>query len=180
MSSSNNNHRISTAENILLFLSEMYERAALCKLDPFQYEKYLYYKQVREENETRKRERKNVRQSLSRLVQAGCVVEQGKKYRLSPSGWLRFSLAYAKVVKKQKSLAREGKRRNLIVLFDVPEKQREIRDTLRKLLYSLGFTMLQRSVFLGSNPDSFEVVSKVVANANVGDRVKLMIVDRIL
>ncbi len=172
---------LSTTENLLLFLGEAVERVALGKFDPFKYEKYLYYKNRREEIESRRRERKTIQQSLSRLIRAGCVIEKGKKYRLTPSGWLRFSLAYGKAVKKQKKRSRRrGNRKNMIVLFDVPEKQRHIRDTLRKLLYSLGFSLFQQSVFIGSNPDSFEIISKVIANADVGDRVKLMIVEKIL
>ncbi len=41
-----------------------------------------------------------------------------------------------------------GNNARLIVLFDIPQPKAHIRDALRRLLKSLGFTMIQRSIWV--------------------------------
>jgi DNA-binding transcriptional regulator PaaX len=44
-----------------------------------------------------------------------------------------------------------------IVLFDIPEEKRKIRDALRKKLKNLGFLEFQKSVFIFPYPCSNEI-----------------------
>ena len=89
--------------------------------------------------------------TLSRLKKKGYVAnekrgvwnitEAGKKYVLS----------------KLPRLHRTGKKvpataKNMIVVFDIPESKRKMRDWLRIELVALGFEMLQKSVWFGPAP----------------------------
>ncbi len=177
--------RFSVADKVLTVLSKIYElneRAARGLVDPLTYEKHMYWERIREENEERKQERRRVKQTLSVLEQAGHIVHSGKAYRLTPSGWLKFAISYSRAMKRLKKKKRANTRgkRKMIVVFDIPERERSSRNVLRNLLYALGFSMFQRSVFIGSDPKSFEVVSKVVVNAGIADKVKLLVVDQVL
>lgn len=53
--------------------------------------------------------------------------------------------------------------KNLIVIFDVPEKKKRYREWLRSELVGFGFELIQKSVWLGSAlPKEFvEYLSKV-------------------
>lgn len=46
----------------------------------------------------------------------------------------------------------KSKNKNLIVIFDIPEKHRPKRDLLRAELVALGFEYLQKSVWFGAGP----------------------------
>jgi DNA-binding transcriptional regulator PaaX len=46
----------------------------------------------------------------------------------------------------------KNKDKNLIIIFDIPEKERQKRDWLRGELVALGFVSLQKSVWFGPAP----------------------------
>ena len=98
---------------------------------------------------------------LSRLKKQGFVE---KKRKGNKTWWKVTSLGKKKLEKVKITFHfprfnmrhEKGNDINLIV-FDIPEKHRAKRDWLRSILLSLGFTLLQKSVWIGKNklPEEF-------------------------
>ncbi|MEW6610828.1 MAG: hypothetical protein AB1352_04380 [Patescibacteria group bacterium] len=99
------------------------------------------------------------------------------KYRLTPKGWLKFALNYAQQFKSLpiSKIKQDG----YILIFDIPEKYRHFRDTLRNVLYSLGFSQLQKSVFFTQDKKAFEFAGRIVVNCELEDRVKFVIAEKV-
>lgn len=60
--------------------------------------------------------------------------------------------------------------KNLVVMYDIPERKKKERDWLRRQLIEFGYTMIQRSVWVGPSPLPREFVEYVRA---IGLRGKL-------
>jgi DNA-binding transcriptional regulator PaaX len=95
-----------------------------------------------------------LRTTLSRLKKRGLVqnknavwsiTEQGKKYLETKLATLLLPHPiYTESLKKRE--------KNMIIAFDIPEKYRKKRDWLRIELINLGFSPIQKSVWLGPAP----------------------------
>ena len=90
--------------------------------------------------------------------------ENHKKLELTTAGRRKLDLLRSELDKKLKSALPEvtlyeKKRgdRYIIIVFDIPEKERRKRAWLRSVLKNLGFAMLQKSVWLGKAklPENF-------------------------
>lgn len=66
----------------------------------------------------------------------------------------------------------------LMVIFDIPESHGEQRRQLRTLLQYLGFSQVQRSVWMSPN-DHAELVSDTIVDLSLGDWVQVYEVSRI-
>ncbi len=92
------------------------------------------------------RNRRHFKIVLDRLKKDGLIEETAGE-------WLATGLAKSKMLPKfmpvPAAYPREKDVTLKIVVFDVPEKQREKRDWLRDSLRNLGFKMLQKSVWVG-------------------------------
>ena len=105
-------------------------------------------------------DRKRLYQILKRLRMEGFVktikdVDGIEKIKLDEKGktrWLQYQFNDLKL----KSPKRWDKKWR-IVLFDIPESQKCIRDSLRKKLKKLGFLEFQKSVFIYPYPCEDEV-----------------------
>ena len=135
----------------------------------------------REARAQARRERQRVAKAFHNLVQADCVTAvKGKegKYALTPKGWLKYARYYSSHLHKQSKTPQKGK--GFIVIFDIPEKQRHFRDTFRRVLYALGFSQLQLSVFLTHDEKAFEFAARVIANCELDDCARLVIAEKIM
>lgn len=89
--------------------------------------------------------------ALNKLKHQGLVVRVGKlrsvKWKITTEGKQYIKNLYLAVpeIPKQDGIMR-------LVIFDIPEKQRYKRDLIRAELVSYNFKMLQKSVWLGTNP----------------------------
>lgn len=105
-------------------------------------------------------DRKQLYQILKRLRMEG-VIETVKcankieKIRLGEKGKMRW-LQYQFNDMELKSSRRWDKKWR-IVLFDIPESKKHIRDALRKKLKNLGFLEFQKSVFIYPYPCQDEI-----------------------
>ena len=127
----------------------------------------------------KKREQMRTKRAFRNLLDADLVnAVKGKEgyYRVTPKGWIKYALCYAKHFKKKGT---KGERKSYIIIFDIPEQHRGFRDTLRRVLYSLGFLQLQRSVFITHDETALQFASRVVANCELEDRVKFVIADKV-
>ncbi len=90
---------------------------------------------------------------LARLKEKGFVRKDEEEWIITKKGkeFLKKKLKIDLYRKAPKNMPKE-----LIIVFDIPEKQRKKRDWLRRELRRLGFVMLQQSVWLGPIlPESF-------------------------
>src|SRR6185503_5238760 len=65
-----------------------------------------------------------------------------------------------------------------IVIFDINEKKRKLRDQIRNLLVSLGFIRLQNSVWVYPY-DCEDIIWLIKSNVGVGKDILYLIVDEI-
>ena len=132
-----------------------------------------------DQRERIKREKKRINKAFENLMRADLVTGvKGKegKYQLTPKGWITYARYYAAYLHET---TKGGKGKGYLIIFDIPEKYRHFRDTLRRVLYSLGLSQLQLSVFLTHDPKAFEFVGRIVANCDLGDRVKFVVAEKV-
>ncbi|MDP4020492.1 MAG: hypothetical protein Q8P58_00400 [Candidatus Adlerbacteria bacterium] len=127
----------------------------------------------------RKRDpRRRVRETVSRLKHKGLVefrFEEGKqRLRLTAKGKRLTSSIWSErfVLKKPKHW--DGKWR--LVIFDIAEKRRSIRDKIRHLVFRLGFLRLQDSVWVYPY-DCEELVTLLKTDLRIGREVLYVIAD---
>lgn len=112
--------------------------------------------------EIRKREKEGATQALQETTFRSVLARLKKQGLIeSPSRgiWQATKKAiglYAAVSEKkiayERFLLEHGKKRNTIIIFDVPEKKSSIRNYLRSELVALGYELLQKSVWIGGGP----------------------------
>ena len=126
-----------------------------------------------------RREQRRVQKAFENLLRADLVTAvKGKKgeYKLTPKGWMKYALSYAGHYPKGN---KSEKGKGFIVIFDIPERYRGFRDVFRRVLYSLGFSQLQRSVFLTYDLKAFKFVGRIIVNCELEDRVKCVVADKV-
>jgi len=86
-----------------------------------------------------------------------------------------------KVLRTKLRMAEKKKRRDgkwLMVIFDIPEKKRKLRILFREYLRTLGFQMLQRSVWV-SPFDVFKEVEEVIRRYELDPYIKMFLIEEI-
>ena len=109
-------------------------------------------KRMREEKR-RMMSEESFRSALSRLKKQGMVENEGRGvWGLTKKG---MALAFGAENKKKEYERARGSsrsRKDTIVIFDVPEDRKKMRDYLRSELVALGYEQLQKSVWIGGGP----------------------------
>ena len=115
-----------------------------------------------------------IRQSLRRLENYGFIERKESKYELTMKGakLVRYIL---NIKKSQKKLWDKKYR---VVIFDIPEKKRRVRDWLRQELNLLGYQKLQNSVFIGKLPLPSEVIEEI-KKEKISNCVNYLLVDKV-
>lgn len=94
--------------------------------------------------------RHRVKYEVERMKKRGWVIEaekQGKKFlKLTKKG--RLAALNRRISVLQKATKKQWDGRWVMAVFDIPEKGREERDTIRRVLKSVGFYPLQKSVYV--------------------------------
>ena len=117
--------------------------------------------------------------ALGRLVAKGLVTfveEDGKRYaRITEKGerMLQMETERTAIAKK-----REWDRRWRVVIFDIPERRKSVRASLRRFMNEYGFVRLQDSVWIYPY-DCEDLIALAKANFRVGADVLYMIVERL-
>jgi DNA-binding transcriptional regulator PaaX len=121
-----------------------------------------------------------LKSSLSRLISAGYLklVEEGgkKRVRLTKKGE-----AYAALLGEGKLAPKKSKRWDKkwrLLIFDIPERRRKVRDQIRASLTTLGFVRLQDSVWAYPY-DCEDLITLLKADFKIGRDVLYVIADRI-
>lgn len=115
-----------------------------------------------------------------RLVAKGYVVwieRDDKKFlRITPAGRKTFAFEQAKVALKNQK--KKWDRRWRMIVFDVPERRRRVRNRLRAVMLDIGFVRLQDSVWIYPY-DCEDFVALLKAELKIGKDVLYAIVDTI-
>ena len=98
--------------------------------------------------------KKRCRALIKRLEQQGLVertLKRGKLFiRLTAKGTARLAhIQGIQELKETPATAHTEGARWIIIIFDIPEKKRSQRDWVRKTLTTMGFSMMQKSVWIG-------------------------------
>ena len=124
--------------------------------------------------------RRRVRESVYRLKHKGLVefqVEGGKKrLRLTSAGERAMNSIWNNNIRLKAPRKWDGKWR--MVIFDIPEKKRGVRDRIRNLVSRLGFMRLQDSVWVYPY-DCEELVALLKTDLKIGRAVLYVIADAI-
>lgn len=103
------------------------------------------------------------------------IIKSNKKgYILTTMGKERLFMLRIKETNKKKML----KGRWLMVFFDIPEKERSKRDSLRKMLRGLGFEQMQKSIWICPY-DVEKEVKEGVEMMDIGKYTQLLMVEKL-
>ena len=93
---------------------------------------------------------------LARLKKEGLVEKKNNFWKITSLG-KKFLRNNKKIIKHSQGEKTIKQKKNLIIIFDIPETKRYKRDWLRIELVLLGFEQIQKSVWIGpgSLPKSF-------------------------
>ena len=113
-----------------------------------------------------------------RLQQRGLIIEvateKGPRLQLTPRGETAIEKILAREYRIPEQIRWDGKWRMLI--FDIREKRRRIRTTLRNLLAGAGFIRLQDSVWIHPYPcDEFVAIARAHLSSGVGELRSLVV-----
>lgn len=123
-----------------------------------------------------KRQREYVGSSASKMVKKGLLKYNGKFYELTRRGQeqlLKWELLNFKFKKPKKW---DGRWR--VIIFDIPDKKRKIRDRIRYLFKSAGFYLLQQSVWVYPY-DCEDVIALLKTDFGVGKSLLYLIVEEL-
>ena len=123
-----------------------------------------------------KRQKEIMLRSKDRLIEDGLLKYQNGFIVLTKKGEIRLELLEMKNWRMNKSKKWDGRWRMLI--FDIPEKKKPLREKIRSTLFSIGFLRLQDSVWI--YPYACEdLVNLLKADFQVGKDLLYLIVDSI-
>ena len=123
-----------------------------------------------------KRQDEIVRSSASRLAKKGLLVYQNGRYELTKDGEKKlrqWALQEYKFMRPQK-----WDKKWRVIIFDIPEKKKKVRDQIRNLLVSAGFFRLQDSVWVYPY-DCEDIIGLLKTDFGIGRDLLYMIVDEI-
>ena len=112
--------------------------------------------------------------SRKKLLDAGLITYEGNFFRITPKGErkLRQLELHDYQLKKPKRWDKKWR----VVIFDVSEKRRPLRELLRHTLIRIGFTRLQDSVWVYPY-DCEDLMTLLKADYKIGKEVLYMIVE---
>lgn len=123
-----------------------------------------------------RRQKEYVGSSASKMVKRGLLKFNGKFYEPTPKGqnlMRRWQFADFKLEKPKRW---DEKWR--VIIFDIPEKRRKIRDQIRILFKSAGFYLLQESVWAYPY-DCEDVLTLLKSDLGVSKNILYLIVDEL-
>lgn len=115
-----------------------------------------------------------IRQSIWRLKKLGFVEKKEGKIALTLAG--KILAKY--IINRKKILNKKWDGKYRVVIFDIPEKQKETRNWLRKELYLLNYKKLQMSVFI-SKYSLTEDLIKEIKRRKIGNYVNYLLVNKV-
>ncbi|MBT4277133.1 CRISPR-associated endonuclease Cas2 [Candidatus Falkowbacteria bacterium] len=128
-----------------------------------------YYNEKRRRIEDKK-EQKRIYAQIYHLKRFKYINKKG----FTLKGLKKLLIAKGKIKKENEKWDKKWR----IVIFDIPEKKKELRNYLRNILIDLGFEKCQNSVWI-SPYDNFEEIQNIIKRLEIAKFVVLMVVDKI-
>jgi PaaX-like protein len=116
----------------------------------------------------------SIRVARNRLVRQGLLVWEGKKLRLTEKGCKRLNSWALKDYQIPKPKRWDERWR--VLIFDIPERRKGLRDKVRRTLETVGFVRLQDSVWIYPY-DCEELITLLKADFKIGKDLLYLIVD---
>jgi hypothetical protein len=118
----------------------------------------------------------NISRARKKLLSDGCIFYEGPYTRLTDKGRRRLELIQAREILLEKSHHWDGRWR--VLIFDIPEYRKHVRDKTRELIRSFGFEPLQKSVWIYPYPCE-DLIVLLKAELKIGKDMLYMIVDEL-
>ena len=95
-------------------------------------------------------QKQTIRRAIGRLIKQGYIRKDGDRYHITSVGQKRLddAIRRAQISLARNKRAQKWDKKWRIVIFDIKEKRRAVRDELRSLLITTGFVKLQDSVWV--------------------------------
>ncbi|OGL66622.1 CRISPR-associated endonuclease Cas2 [Candidatus Uhrbacteria bacterium RIFCSPHIGHO2_12_FULL_47_11] len=123
----------------------------------------------RQEQTRKYEERERLRELKARKWIETKKIGEKLMVRLTAKGWQQVLRDRMRCTK---TMCKDG--RCIIVVFDVPESERHVRDTLRWILAECGFSMLQKSVWF-SNKDVMDDLCALLQGTKLNKWVRIVV-----
>lgn len=118
----------------------------------------------------------NISRSRKRFIRQGLIVERDGRLRITDRG--QRELRLIEVREAARNLNRKWDGRWRILIFDIPEYRKAVRNKIRRSLQSVGFMRLQDSVWIYPY-DCEDLIVLLKADFKIGKDVLYMIVDEL-
>lgn len=126
--------------------------------------------------DSKERQKEIIKRSRDRLVKSGLLAYQDGFLRLTPKGEMKLKSLEMKDWKKARPKKWDGRWR--VLIFDIPEKRKPLREKVRSALLSIGFIRLQDSVWLYPY-DCEDFINLLKADFKIGKDLLYLIVESI-
>lgn len=123
-----------------------------------------------------RRQKEVINRARDRLLRQGLLIREGGYLHLTPKGERAIRLFEARKSGTTQPRKWDGKWR--ILIFDIPEYRRPLRNKIRQTLLAIGFVRLQDSVWIYPY-DCEDLVALLKADFKVGKDVLYMIVEEL-
>lgn len=161
-------------EEFLLKIGELIEALK----QPVTMDKFYHYCYGDLSNYKDKKKKQKIYSTFYSLKKNNYLIKKGKGnksfYILTPKALIKILKIKNKIRKRKKW---DGKYR--IVIFDIPEKFKKIRDLFRRSLYQLNFKELQESILI-SEDNLFDEVERLANYLGIREYIKLILADEII
>lgn len=124
----------------------------------------------------KRRQNEYVSSSASKLARRGLLFYDGKRYCMTPKG--EYLLHQWQFADFRLERPKRWDRKWRVIVFDIPEKKRRVRDRIRIMFRSAGFFLLQDSVWVYPY-DCEDVLTLLKSELGVGKNVLYMIVNEL-
>lgn len=121
-----------------------------------------------------RRQTDTIRAARNRLVQRGFLKYDGNKLRLTEAG--KKKLRSLELHDYQIPRPKRWDKKWRVLVFDIPETRRSLREKVRRTLMEVGFIRLQDSVWIFPYPCE-DLITLLKADFKIGKDVLYMIVD---
>lgn len=176
---------ISFTLEVLVSLASVFEPLLLGYHDMEAYERHKAYEHYRRWHKAQRAEKEQyIRpktmidrkeyvkydRAVKELEKSTCIIENKKNHRvtITEKGWLRLlKIVGGQTGQSQSSITQKSKRSYMIV-FDVPERFRKVRDQLRRCLYASGFAQVQKSIFMTYDGKVYRLMGKIIKRSEIG------------
>ena len=122
------------------------------------------------------RQKESIARAQKRLVQKGWLELSEGRLCITPQGESRLRMLTVKDALSPRAQRWDGKWR--VLMFDIPERRKKVRDVLRRLFFEAGFLRLQDSVWV-SPYNCEDVVALLKADLKIGKEMIYLVADTI-